>query len=81
MRHGAPVKQAVEAVRNGLSDVNFETFAGLPAHLYAAETQFGGWEALADEGLLSGMAVSPTILKIALPIVFNNARRRLEAAA
>jgi len=80
VRFGAPVEDAVDAVRGGLAEVNFRTWEGLPTHLYASPCRFGGWRAYKDEAFATGMSSSGSVLKVPVPIILVAARKTLAGA-
>lgn len=77
VRFGAPVKEAVDAVRTAMGMVNFKTWDKLPNYIYAAPDQVG-WYASENEGLVSDRG-GPTLIKVAVPVVMSAARKRLLA--
>ena len=82
VRFGAPVKEAVDAARQGLGMTDLVSLEGMPRWLFCAPDGFGtGWGAWDDEGLAMELTGGPSLLKIAVPICLNNARKRLDAAA
>jgi len=77
VRFGAPVKEAVDAMRAAMGMVNFKTWDKLPNYIYAAPVE-PGWYASENEGLVADRS-GPTLVKVAVPVVMSAARKRLLA--
>ena len=77
VRFGAPVKEAVDAMRSAMGMVNFKTWDKLPNYIYAAPDELG-WYASENEALVADRG-GPTLVKVAAPIVMSAARKRLLA--
>lgn len=77
VRFGAPVKQAVDAVRQAMGFVNFKTWEHLPSYIYAAPDSVG-WHAADNEGLIHDLC-GPVYVKVSVPEVMSAARKRLLA--
>lgn len=79
IRFGAPVKVAIDAVRQGLGFVDFDQVQTIPRLLYAAPDS-DGWYCDPDENLVRHVAPALTVAKISVLEVLAAARGRLVAA-